>query len=251
MRISSVQFRSFFYHLRSRIDVIWRNATALKAILLLTILGTGLSSCTTTPPEPPPEPEIVQPPPDPIPRAELLSLLDAADAAIERDHLTYPREGSAFEIYHQILDRDPVQEDARRGLERIVEEYVALSMNALERRQFATARSMLARARLINPFHPSIEPSEEQIRLIQEAERTTLRLDPAEVAAETDQVRHSLERLSRDANGKSCRFVIAASSDGQGRWIYQQLAKGGDGARLRAQIRIRRPLSVERLCFET
>ena len=231
--------------------MIWRNALAFKAILLLTILGLGLSGCNTAPPEPAPEPEPIEPTPDPIPRAELLSLLDAAEAAIERDHLTYPREGSAFEIYHQILDRDPIQEDARRGLERIVEEYVALSMNALERRQFATARSMLARARIINPFHPSIKPSEEQIRLIQEADRTTLRLDPSELAAETDELKRSLEDLSQGANGKSCRFVIAASNDGQGRWIYQQLAKGGDGARLRAQIRIRRPLSVERLCFET
>lgn len=213
----------------------------------------SLWGCTTTPVEPdlPPQPEAEAPKPDPIPRAELLRLLDAADVAIERDHLTYPREGSAFEIYHQILDKDPVQEDARRGLERIVEEYVALSMNALERRQFASARSMLARARIINPFHPSIEPSEAQIRLIQEADRTTLKLDPAELAAETAGIQNALTNLSQGANGRSCRFVISASSDGQGRWIYQQLNKGGDGARLRAQIRIRRPISVERLCFDT
>ena len=251
MRISSVQLPTHLYHLCVKFDVIWRNAPQKTTFLL--ILWTLLFGCASQTEETVPvatnEPEAT--PAEPIPRVELLALLDAADRALARDHLTSPRAGSALAIYEQILARDPSQDDARRGIERIVEEYVALAMTALERRQFASARSMLARARLINPDHPSIEPSAEQIRLIQEAERKTLQLADEDLSRESAELKAALSQLSRDAQGKSCRFVIAASSDGQGRWIYEQLSDGSNGARLRAQITIRRPSSVERLCFET
>lgn len=255
MRISSVQSDLYSYQFYLIIDVIWRNASKIKTSILLVAAVlhlVALSGCQTTSAEPdtPPPEEQPAPPPDPIPRDMLFRMLDAADAAIERDHLTSPRDGSAYGIYLEILKLDPEQEDARRGVEHIVEQYIVLAMQALERRQFATARSMLARARLITPDHPSIEPSAEQIRLIQEADRITVRLDSSDLADETEAVKAALRDLGRNSNGKSCRFVISASNDGQGRWIYQRLSEQVNGARLRAQIKIKTPASVERLCFE-
>ena len=68
-----------------------------------------------------------------------------------REHLTFPKRGSAYEIYTDILAKNPGSEAATRGLESIVEQYIQLSLSALDRRQFASARSMLARARLVLP----------------------------------------------------------------------------------------------------
>ncbi|NKC00828.1 MAG: hypothetical protein GKR90_20350 [Pseudomonadales bacterium] len=217
------------------------------------VLGVALQGCQTapaTPDKPDPTPPTA-PPPKSIDNAVLFPMLDAADQAIENDHLTYPPEGSAYAIFNEILAIDPDQEDAQRGLERIVEEYVALSMQALERRQFATARSMLTRARLINPMHPSIEPSAAQIRLIEEADRTTLQLQQTDLTSETERIQDKLRALGRETDGKACRFIITASNDGQGRWIYQRLSEDVETTRLRAQIKIRTPASVERLCFSS
>ncbi len=206
-----------------------------------------LASCTT--PSQPPPPAEQAPPPPAFTDQQLSDWLYAADQALNRDHLTYPREGSAFEIYQQILHLQPNQEDATRGLERIVERYVAFAMAALERRQFASARSNLARARIILPDHPSIEPSAAQIRLIVEADRELVELNQKDLAAENTRVTQALQQLVNSASGDNCRYLINARNDGQGRWIYQQLSRAHTDARLRAQIQIRLPASVERLCF--
>jgi hypothetical protein len=236
--------------------VIWRNASKGKAILLrfcLPItLGLALQACQTAPSAPErladPAPTDAATPAA-LDDTELFPLLDAAAAAIKNEHLTYPAQGSAFAIYKKILALDPNQEDAQRGLERIVEEYVALSMRALDRRQFATARSMLTRARLINSSHPSIEPSAAQIQLIEEADRTTLQLQQTDLTRETEALQHELRALGRETDGKACRFVITARNDVQARWVYQHLSQDVATTRLRAQIKIRTPASVERLCF--
>lgn len=228
-----------------------RNTPILTSILLLFLVTVGLGGCQSAP-EPAPEPQAAAEPEPEAPRldnAVLFPLLDAAEQAIAENRLTYPKAGSAYSIYLQILERYPDQEDAVRGIERIVEAYVALSMRALERRQFGAARSMLARARLIEPGHPSIEPSAAQIRLVEEADRKTLQFKQADLASKAPYLTTQLRALAEESNGRTCRFIISARSDGQGRWIYQQLSNGLGEQRLRAQIKIRTPAGVERLCF--
>jgi hypothetical protein len=228
-----------------------RNTPILTSILLLISVAVGLGGCQSSP-EPPPEREPAsepEPKAPPLDNAVLFPLLDAAEQAIAENRLTYPEAGSAYSIYLQILEMYPDHEDAVRGIERIVEAYVALSMRALERRQFGAARSMLTRARLIEPGHPSIEPSAAQIRLVEEADRKTLQFKQADLLSEAADLTTQLRELAKESNGRTCRFIISARSDGQGRWIYQQLSNGLDEQRLRAQIKIRTPAGVERLCF--
>ena len=234
---------------------------ATKAIKL-TCLAASLAGCagqTDETPAPEPEPVAVEKPS--IAPEELERLLRAAQQAVAKEHLTFPKRGSAMEIYTQILDLEPEQEDALRGLEHIVERYVALAMSALEREQYATARSMLTRGRLILPDHPSIEPTAAQIRLLQEAERTRLSLSPKLLRNEqalTDQLSNL---LARPAHGElsSCRFKIWAGSDRAGREIYQSLSRAyaaslgtspDETPRLKAQLAVRSPNAVERICFK-
>jgi hypothetical protein len=214
--------------------------------------------CETTAPtaqEPEPVPEVLVTAPVESVKIDpdlLYNLLTQADAAIKKDHLTYPEQGSAYSLYLEILAIEPAQTDAIDGLEHIVEEYIALAMRALDRNQYAGARSMLARARIIMPDHPSIKPTDVQIRLLSQAQRTRLKLNQDELKNDTNKVSADLQTLLNTPPAEGCRFIISAKDDAQGRWIYQALAKGAieaNEARVRAQIKIRLPAGVERLCF--
>ncbi len=221
-----------------------------KRLLSGLILVLLVSACATRPQEtaPAPSPDSADTEIVAIPRDELYTLLDQADQAIERDHLTYPEEGSAYGIYQSILDRDPTQSDAQRGLEHVVEKYVELAMSALDRGQYATARSMLARARIILPDHPSIEPTERQIRLLSQAQRTQVKLSQKIIDGPPQSLETALGDIASTPAGTRCRYTIWARNDRQGRHIYQVLSASISG-RLPAQIEVRSPAGVERLCF--
>lgn len=216
-----------------------------------------LGACESASPTPDPAPEVpaAAEPKRSIDPALLRDLLEQAEAAVARDHLTYPVENSAYAIYAYVLDLQPGQEDALRGMEGIVEQYIELAMRALQQHRYASARSMLARARIINPDHPSIEPTEHQIRLLSKALREVLTLSQDQLTYPDRATRAALQALAELPANSSCRFNISAKNDAQGRWIYQRLAEGSNNhqldARIRAQIHIRLPAAVERLCFPT
>jgi hypothetical protein len=178
----------------------------------------------------------------------LYSLLERAERALAADELTSLEGSGAVGLYTQVMQIDPGNEEATRGFERIVERYIALALNALERDQIETARFMLQRARSINADHPSIEPTAVQIRLIASSTRTTLTIDGD--LHDTQQQR-KLQEFADNPEGFSCRFVIWAKSDAQGRRIYQALRNEQSPSRLRAQILIRTPVGVEKQCFPT
>ncbi|MEM7080260.1 MAG: hypothetical protein AAF513_16695 [Pseudomonadota bacterium] len=215
--------------------------------------NTACQGPAPAPPPPVPEPATV---PDPVEYAWLYQRLDLADAAIERDQITYPREGSAYQIYREILTRYPDQADAIDGINTLVERYIDLALQALQRGALPRARSMLARARIIDAQHPGIEPTEQQIRLMSNAERTTMTLAAADLAARRAHLAAAIAGFARP----ECRYRIYTASDRDGRWIYQALrsgvqhSAGSDTAkpnRLRAEIEIRRPTAIERLCFSS
>ena len=229
----------------------------IKAILLPLLLSlvcaTGCQALSApTPPTEPVVAPVAPPPPPPVIERELLfKLLDGADAAIADNRLTFPAGHNALDYYHEILAIQPDQEDALRGLEQLVEIYVKMAQDALEYNRFATARAMLARANLMVPNHPSIEPTHAQIRLLEEAQRTALPLDQQVLNNPTRALKDQLIALGNHPEKTPCRFVIYARNDAQGRWIYQQLAAAEVSGRIRAEIKIRTPAKVERLCFPT
>jgi len=226
----------------------------LPALAGITLLCLTLLACQSNPPEPTPakpadDQAAAEPAKTQIDPELLYRLLTQADAAIQRDHLTYPVEGSALALYQRILAIEADQQQARRGLERVVEKYIELAMQAMQRHQYATARSMLARARIILPRHPSIEPTEQQIRLLSQAKRMKVTLNQNDLKAETEQLQHTLQSLAVAPQGYECRFIISAKNDAQGRWIYQTMSAVSAAHRLRAQVQIRLPAGVERVCY--
>ena len=208
-----------------------------------------LSGCQTEqpPPEPVPEPE---PPPVIAPAApDVEPILEQARAAFEAHRLTAPVENSALALYQEVLRLDPGNDAARWGLEKIVERYVRFALEAIERRQFPRARSMLARARLVDETHPAIEPTEQQILLVENAERDRIRLDPGALGDRTVALAALLRNLGTRVKASGCRVSINARSDAEGRWIYQQLNSAAGAARIRARLVVASPPSVELICI--
>ena len=123
--------------------------------------------CQAPPEPPPPEPEPL-PPPEPVVdvaanQARIETLLLDARFAFEDGKVTWPPGDNALEAYTAVLAIDPDNEDGQRGFERILEYYVGEAETAAHRAEFARARSMLDRARLIDPNHPSIKPMANQV----------------------------------------------------------------------------------------
>jgi hypothetical protein len=181
-------------------------------------------------------------------RARVAQLLDRADRAIAADHLTYPAAGSALDLYDQVRILDPDNEAARRGLERIVERYLELAMTALERRRFEQARAMMDRARLVDPDHPGIPPTQAQIELLDTADRQVIPLDPEALRNRDAQVADAVRQAGAASRTDGCRAEITARSDSEGRWIYQQMSAAGS-PRIQAQLNIGSPPRIEVLCF--
>lgn len=208
-----------------------------------------LAGCETEPPRPQPVPEPQAPAiPAPEPPPDVEPLLEEARLAFEALRLTTPEENSAYALYREVLRLDPENDHARRGIEKIVERYVRFALEAIDRRQFARARSMLARARLVDARHPAIEPTEQQMKLVENARRDRIKLEPGVLAQRSSTLGERLRDLGGRAKAAACRVTINARSDAEGRWIYRQLNSASGEARVRARMAIASPPSVELVC---
>ena len=207
-----------------------------------------MEGCQTEPAAPP-----IETPSEPEPvllaRSRLDELLEQAELALQKDLLTYPEAGSALVLFNEVLALDEANADAKRGLERIVERYLELAERAAQRRQFARSRSMLARARLVDPQHPAIEPVTSQVRLLANARRERLKIDKSLLSARSAKLQQPLTDLGKKARAEDCRTTITARSDAEGRWLYQQLNQASGDRRIRAHLQIGSPPQIEVLCF--
>jgi hypothetical protein len=182
-------------------------------------------------------------------RLEIRGLLDDADRAIDRDHLTYPARNSAMDLYDRVLLLDPDNEDARHGLERIVERYLEMALSAADQARFPQAGAMLDRARLVDPGHPGIAPAEMRIRLLNEADRRRFPLEGQALSDREVAAIDVLRQAGLASRGDGCRAEIVARNDAEGRWIYQQMSEAQGQVRIRAELTIGNPPRVEVWCL--
>ena len=175
------------------------------------------------------------------------NLLENAQQALSQDHLLYPRETSAYEYLSLALELNPDDENAKRGLEQVVERYIELAIQAIDRRQLNRAKSMLDRAKLVDKNHPSILPTENQLELVNDSNLTTLKLGGPTIDAATKNKISEFGILAKDQN---CRFIIYAANDEKGRSLYQLLKNDQAELKIKAQIKLRLPEQIERQCIE-
>ncbi len=245
-----------------------RRASAACLTVCLLMLAAGCeqlmprqvpdSEPTETVSEPPAEkPEQAEAPAAETPRPDLTPgeaeevarLLSRAEQAIADDHLTYPAKGSALDLYDRVRILDPDNDQALRGLERIVERYLELALEAADRQRFSSARAMLDRARLVDPRHPGITPAAYRLQMLEKAERRVVSLDSQRLRDHDPALAETLRRTGRVSRGNGCRAQITAPSDSAGRWIYQQMSAAPGEARITAELEIGSPPRVEVLCF--
>lgn len=211
-----------------------------------------LAACVAPPPEGPTPPSVpteqpVAPPPDPAPAYDedaLYAVLDAAERALDEERLMTPEHDSAYHYFGEALAMAPEHPLARRGFERVVEGYLALANRAIERERWASARSMLDRARIVDAGHPGIATLRRQVELLANARRESVDLVQSGVRRRTSDTARQLRAIGRKARQPNVRVTIRAASDPDGRWIYEQMNKAPGERRIRASLQIGAPPKV-------
>ena len=108
---------------------------------------------------------------------------------------------------------------------------------------------MLGQARLVDPQHPGIGPTAEQIELLSSARRKFIPLDGALLKDRDPTLLETLRPAGTASRQPGCRAVIHARSDSEGRWLYQQMSRSDSSERIRANVEISWPPGIEVLCF--
>ncbi|MEC8144659.1 MAG: hypothetical protein VX065_06345 [Pseudomonadota bacterium] len=180
-------------------------------------------------------------------KREVQTLIYDAEDAFANNHLGFTHDGSALTLYRQVLRLDPENAQAQRGMERIIEHYIALALKAANRFDTATARTLLDRGRQIDPTHPSIAPAEQFIQTIDTSHREVVILRGLTDA----KVRATINALVQGVQ-KTCRFRIFAANDARTRHLYQLLRasflRNDLNRRPRASSKISTPERLERIC---
>ena len=218
-----------------------------------------LAACVAPPPErsgtpsPVPGEPLIEAPSEPTPAYDedaLYALLDAADAALAEDRLLTPEQDSAYHYFREALAMAPDHPLARRGFERIVESYLALANRAIDRERWASARSMLDRASIVDGDHLGIVALRRQVELLANARRESVSLVQSAVRGRSPGTAAQLKRLGRKARQANARVTIRAASDADGRWIYEQMNKAPGERRIRASLQIGAPPKVTVLTLD-
>ena len=180
-------------------------------------------------------------------KRKVQTLIYDAEDAFASNHLNFPDDGSALTLYRQALRLDPENAQAQRGMEKIIEHYIALALKAANRFDTATARTLLDRGRQIDPTHPSIAPAEQFIQTIDTSHREVVILRGLTDA----KVRATINALVQGVQ-KTCRFRIFAANDARTRHLYQLLRasflQNDLHRRPRASSNISPPERLERIC---
>lgn len=91
----------------------------------------------------------------------IMGLLRGAELALAENRLQNPPGDNAYEKYRAVLELDPKNAQALRGLETVAGRYIALSERALARGDVEQARDYVARAASIAPEHAGLEAARE------------------------------------------------------------------------------------------
>jgi len=93
----------------------------------------------------------------------LVGLLRGAEAALAENRLQNPPGDNAYEKYREVLEIDPGNEAAQRGLIAVAGRYLELSRAALARSEVEQARGFMARAASIAPHHPDLDATRDAV----------------------------------------------------------------------------------------
>ncbi len=133
-------------------------------------------------------------------------LLTECRAHHDANRLTAGSGGNALDCYRRVLDKDPGNPQALKGITRIEQHYVDKARSALERERTEIARRWIGRLSKINPEHPRIEVLNASLRELKRRLAEQERL-----AAAQENLRREVEALLAQGKPEQARSRIAAS----------------------------------------
>ena len=120
---------------------------------------------------------------------EMTRLLAAAEADFKARRLTRPTGNNAWDRYRRVLELDPANPDAIRGMERVIERYGELFASAVEGEDFDKAAGYLASIRDLNPDSPALEQGEQRLQDAKQARENRLAEQERQRQAELERQR--------------------------------------------------------------
>jgi len=94
---------------------------------------------------------------------DIKSLLETADSYLKKFQLTTPRNNNAYDIYQEILKRDPDNTIATQGMKRIADTYLALAQSAKNRNDLTRSVSLIELGLKVSPNHVALAKFQNKI----------------------------------------------------------------------------------------
>lgn len=204
--------------------------------------------------------------------------LAQADLAMDKDQLTTPAENNAYAFYARVLMQDENNVQALKGLERIVQRYLALAKSAHKKGKLELSQLFLSRANKVVPGHTQItavkkqlaqsktqtvakakakqpqqltkyKPLQTQEQSLLEApegmQRQRILLPKGALKNEASALAIYLRGLARQIEQVDGRLYIIAPRDKEVRWVYRLLNGTNPDYRIRANIKHKSPAAIE------
>ena len=96
--------------------------------------------------------------------ADVARLLAAAEADLKARRLTSPTGNNAWDRYQQVLEIDPANLDAIKGMERVIDSYMELFGAEVEKEDFDKAAGYLAKIGELHPDSLVLEEGEQRLK---------------------------------------------------------------------------------------
>lgn len=156
-------------------------------------------------------------------RQKIGQLLYRAEIAFNRGRLTEPFDDNAYFHYLNILALDEHNRSALDGLNNIVESYLGMSLDHLNRMELKYARDFLMKAKSIDPAHPNILAVEHQLNQQGAMRAKRYPLSLSALHKRSPALVKKLREIGKLLSQDQAYGLILAPSDAACRWIYQQL----------------------------
>ncbi len=198
-----------------------------------------------------------------------------ADAAFSAKRYTQPQYNNAFDRYNAVLMIAPDNQHAKRGLQLILQRYIALANDELEfgsvhhaltflaiidenySRELAAAASgrtgvfaltaehnrAVAALRARVAKHQKVQPPQDFNDLLIKV----YALDASALSAKNTKARQALEQIAARVANTDEAVLIHARNDKEGRWIYQTLNSATPTYRVRGDIRLAKKPAIHLL----
>ena len=211
-------------------------------LALVATFTLAITSCKTA--ISPPVPDSKPTPAITVDSQQIEEWLEAAYRAFTNADMVNPPGLNASTYYEKVLTADPGNIEAQRGIGKIAEFFMEKAADAISKHYWATARSMLDTAYVVNPTQPGIQTMKQQIKLLSSAKVHEFKFDPQKMQSRDGITAKILQDIGKLARLPKTRVFVRASDDRVGRWMFQQLNKSkGDGI-IRGEIQIGRPPMV-------